>query len=259
MSKLNLKDILLIALIGVLCFLSWKLNKTQNDSIAETEKLRKSIIANDKLLKEKDGQYAKLVNYYKSQRDLINELKSTNGDLYKTIKKQDERLLSLTNVVISMDKKVVGGFAQADPVDSSKLNLALKYPDEKDPFIFWDGWVNKNTAAYRGTFSFGKLPISIVLTEESRGLWKSRLVGPEWLKVDSMSISSLPPEEYSIVKPKNLQWMVGGTYYTGKTPGFGVNLGINLYQNHNVIVGANTMQQVSFTYCYKIKSLKRKK
>ena len=133
---------------------------------------------------------------------------------------------------------------------------------EKDPFIFWDGFINKHTAEYNGIFSFGKLPVKIILTEEKRGLWKSRLVGPDWLKVDSLSILSLPPELYPTVKPKNIQWLVGGTYYyglnsTGKA--IGVNFGLNLFDKHNIIIGANTLQQVSFGYTYKIKTFKRNK
>jgi hypothetical protein len=192
----------------------------------------------------------------------MKELKETNRDLYKTIKSQDERLLSITNSIITLDRKVVQGFAQQDPVDTNKLNLSLKYPDEKEPFVFWDGWVNKNTAAYKGTFSFGKLPIQVILTEESRGLWKSRIVGPEWLKVDSLSIKSIPPEEYAVVKPKNVQWLVGGSYlYNMNTSGqgLGINFGLNLFDKHNVILGANTLNQVSLGYMYKIKTFKRKK
>lgn len=250
---------ILIIIIVLLLFKNCQIQKGANDEIND---LKKSIIASDKLTKEADGRYAKLVDYYATQGDLMKDLKESNRDLYKTIKKQDERLLSITNSIITLDSKVVNGFAQTDPVDTNKLNLSLKYPDEKDPFVYWDGWVNKNTAAYKGTFSFGKLPIQIILTEDTRGLWKSRIVGPDWLKVDSMSIKSLPPEEYATVKPKNLQWLIGGSYIyslnnTGQ--GVGINFGLNLFDKHNVILGANTLNQVSLGYTYKIKTFKRNK
>jgi len=250
---------ILIIIIALLLFKNCQL---QRDTDREINDLKKSIIASDKLTKEANGRYAKLVDYYATQGDLMKDLKESNKDLYKTIKKQDERLLSITNSIITLDRKVVQGFAQTDPVDTNKLNLSLKYPDEKDPFVFWDGWVNKNTAAYKGTFSFGKLPIQVILTEESRGLWKSRIVGPEWLKVDSLSIKSIPPEEYAVVKPKNLQWLIGGSYVynmTNSSQGVGVNFGVNLFDKHNVILGANTLNQVSLGYMYKIKTFKRKK
>lgn len=250
--------ILLIAIL-ILLFKNYQL---QQDSFNTTTQLKKSIIASDKLAKEADGRYAKLVDYYSTQKDLMKDLKKSNADLYGTIKDQDERLLSITNSIITLDKKVVQGFAQTDPIDTNKLNLSLKYPNEKEPFVFWDGWVNKNTAAYRGTFSFGKLPIQVILTEESRGLWKSRIVGPDWLKVDSLSIKSIPPEEYSTIKPKSVQWLVGGSYNYGlgnNLHGVGLSFGVNLFDKHNLIVGANTFNQVNASYMYKIKTFKRNK
>lgn len=262
MNKDTIYRVIGAILITIIVLLLFKNCQLQRESSSEIEDLKKSIIASDKLTKEANGRYAKLVDYYSTQGDLMKELKESNKDLYKTIKKQDERLLSITSSIITLDKKVVQGFAQADPVDTNKLNLSLKYPDEKDPFVFWDGWVNKNTAAYKGTFSFGKLPIQVILTEESRGLWKSRIVGPEWLKVDSLSIKSIPPEEYAVVKPKNLQWLIGGSYvYNMNTnsQGVGINFGLNLFDKHNVVLGANTLNQVSLGYMYKIKTFKRKK
>jgi len=254
--NLLINIILLIALV----LIGFTHCQNQKKAINETKKLRQSIINSDKLIKEKNGQYAKLVNYYSTQRDLLNNLKEFNSALYKTIKKQDERLLNITSAVITLDKKVVQGFAKPDPIDTNNLILSLKYPNEKDPFVFWDGTINKNTAAYKGIFSFGKLPIKVVLTEESRGLWKSRIVGPEWLKVDSLSILSIPPDEYTPIKNKNIQFLVGGSYiYALNTNyhGLGVNIGLNLYDSHNLMIGANTLNQVSLGYLYKIKSFKR--
>jgi hypothetical protein len=261
MNKDSIYKAIAIILIFIIIFMSWKIYNTQVSSLSQMDELKKSIIASDSLTKEANGQYAKLVDYYKTESDLLSDLKSNNKTLYQTIKKQDERLLSITSAVISLDRKVSEGFAQTDPLDTNKLNLSLRYPTEEDPFVFWDGWVNKNTSAYLGEFSFSKLPIKIILTEETRGTWKSRLIGPDWLKVDSLSILSIPPVEYSQVKPKNIQLLVGGSYYYGLNlgdDGIGVNLGLNLFDKHNIVVGANTLQQLSFGYTYKIGSFKKK-
>jgi hypothetical protein len=177
MNKDSLYKILVSAMLGVTLLLSFQTCKVQKDALRETENLKKSIISSDKLIKEANGQYAKLVDYYKSERDLFRDLREHNRDLYERLKGQDEKLLSITNAIISLDQKVVQGFGKADPIDTNKINLSLKYPSEKDPFVFWDGFVNKNTLAYQGTFSFSKLPIKVILTEEKRGLWKSRIVG----------------------------------------------------------------------------------
>lgn len=257
----NLHKATVSILLAIILFMAWKISKVQGDSIKQTSNLQKSIIAMDKLQKERDGQYSKLVNYFNSEKELLNQLEDQNKDLKNLIKKQDERLLSITKAVITLEAKVVNGFGQIDKKDTNKINFSLKYPDEKDPFIFWHGWMNKKTTAYSGEFTFGKLPVSVVLTEESRGLWKSRLVGPSWLIVDSMTINSLPPSEYVIDEPKKLQWLVGGTYYRGLNSApdaIGINFGVNLFDVHSLTVGATTLQQVSLGYLYKIKSFKRK-
>jgi hypothetical protein len=260
--KIKPSNIFFILAAGIIIFLLLQLNGAKSKSDREIMELRKSIIASDKLTKEADGRYAKLVNYYASEKDLKNQLKGLNEELFHTIKKQDERLLSITEAIVTLESELTAGFGSIDKEDSSKINLALKYPTKGDPFIFWDGKLNRLTTEYNGEFTFGKLPIQIVVTEESRGLWKHRIVGPDWLKVDSLSINSLPPEEYAIETPKKLQWMVGGTYTKSFAPmvpnSIGLNVGVNLFENHNVLVGANSSQQVTVGYYYKLKSTKRK-
>ena len=250
------------AALVIIIFLAWQARLSQNKALEETDALKKSIIASDKLVKEADGRYAKLVNYYNSEKDLKNQLKDQNRELYTVIKDQGERLLSITNTIVSLDSKVTEGFGSLDEVDTNKIIVALRYPSKEDPFVFWDGWLNRNTAQYNGEFTFGKLPIQIVVTEDSRGLWKHRIVGPEWLKVDSLQVNSLPPAEYNPLTPRKLQWMVGGMYnHSIISPSFssiGIGVGVNLFDSHNIIFSANSQSQVGVGYYYKIKSLKKK-
>jgi len=255
------KLFILIALV-IIIFLAWQVRLTQNKALKETEELKKSIIAADVLVKEADGRYAKLVNYYNSERDLKGQLKEQNRELYEMVKDQKERLLSITNSIVSLDSKVTEGFGNIDGVDTNKINVALRYPSKEEPFVFWDGWINRNTARYSGEFTFGKLPIKIVVTEDSRGLWKHRIVGPDWLKVDSLTVNSLPPEKYVPTVPRKIQWLVGGMYnHSIINPSFnsiGIGIGLNLFDSHNIIVSANSQSQVGIGYYYKIKSLKKK-
>lgn len=260
--KNKVTPILSSIIIAILLLFGFNNSRQAAKSESEIKELKKLIIKSDKLTKEAEGRYAKLVNYYASEKDLKNELKDLNKELYRTIKKQDERLLSISQAIITLESEISAGFGSIDKEDSTKINLALKYPTKGDPFVFWDGKVNRLTAEYKGEFTFGKLPIQIVVTEESRGLWKHRIIGPEWLKVDSLSINSLPPAEYVPIEPRKIQWLVGGTFNKSLIPtvpnSIGVNVGLNLFENHNILVGANSAQQVSVGYYYKLKSTKRK-
>jgi hypothetical protein len=261
MNNKVFSNILVISQFIIICVMVWEIFTLKSTTSDQIDSLKKSIIASDSLQKEAAGQYAKLVDYYKSESELLDNLRDNNDSLFQLINANGERVLSVARSIISLDKKVVAGFAKPDPLDTNTLNLSLRYPSEKSPFVLWDGSINKATAAYRGKFSFSQLPLSIVLTEESRGLWKTRLIGPSWLKVDSLSIMSLPPDEYTSIEPKKVQFLVGGTYFTRlniQEQAVGVNFGVNLLDRHNILVGANSLQQVSFGYTYKIKSFKKK-
>jgi hypothetical protein len=262
MNKENFQRLLIGILLLLLIWLAWRLEVLRKDSFTQNDELKKSIIAADSLVKEADGRYAKLVNYYNSEKTLKRELQKSNGDLYKIIKKQDERILSLTTTVISLSSKLDEGFGKINPLDSNQIDLALQYPSKEDPFIKWDGTLDRKTAKYFGEWTFGKLPLQIILTEEKRGLWKYRLVGPEWLAVDSLRIESLPPDQYTPIVDRNVQFLLGGGYYTSlvnsNLGSINIGVGVNLFDQHSIILGATTNQEVGINYYYKFKSLKKR-
>ena len=260
--KDKFNTILLVILLVIIIFLGWRINNINENSGDLQESLKKSIIMNDSLTKEADGRYAKLVNYYNTENDLKNQLKESNKELYNVIKKENEKILSLTNAVITLQGAVSEGFGKTDPTDSNKINLYLKYPNDNNPFIKWNGSIDKKTAFYKGDWSFGKLPLQVVLTEEKRGIWKSRLVGPEWLKVDSMTINSLPAEEYVNKEERNLQFLIGGGYIgslSNSNNAVNISGGVNLFKKHFIMLNATTNKELGITYYYKFIKYKKKK
>lgn len=260
--KDKFNSILLIILLIIIIFLGWRINSIQNANEDAQDALKKSIIMNDSLTKEADGRYAKLVNYYNTEKDLKEQLKESNKELYDVVKKENERILSLTNAVITLQGAVSEGFGRVNPNDSNKIDLALKYPNDKESFINWNGVIDKKSAFYKGEWSFGKLPLQVVLTEEKRGLWKSRLIGPDWLKVDSMTVNSLPAEDYSDKELKKLQFFVGGGYIKSMSNGsnaISVGGGLSYKGYHNLLLQANTNQELGISYYYNFQRKKKKK
>jgi hypothetical protein len=252
--------LVLAVMTAALVIMGLKLIKSNNKSQDAIDDLKKSIIASDKLQKEANGQYSKLVDYYYSQKQLSEDLKESNRALYTIISNNNERILSLTKSVISLKEAVSSGQGQIDPIDSSRIHFKLTYPDIKSPFITWDGSINRHTAKYNGNWKFGKMPISIVVTEESRGLWKHRLVGPEWLLVDSLIIKSIPPTQYEPTKETLLNIIGGGVIgkeLSTASQFIGIGVGINI-KNHNVILNMLSNNQVSLGYYYNFKTIKKK-
>jgi hypothetical protein len=260
--KNSFNTVLSIILIFIILLLSWRIGNIKNENQNLVDDLKKSIIMNDSLVKEAEGRYSKLVNYYNTEKDLKEQLKESNKDLYNIVKKSNEKILSLTNVVITLQGQVNSGFGKIDKLDSNKIDLTLKYPNDNNPYINWKGSINRKTAYYNGEWSFGKLPLQIVLTEEQKGLWKSRLIGPEWLKVDSMIVNSLPNKDYCDNQLKKLQFLVGAGYIkslTNQSDAISVGTGVSFNGKHNILLKATTNKEVGISYYYNFQKKKTNK
>ena len=194
------KEILIVVLILLLIGAHFKNQFDRNKLRGQIDEANKHVLALDKTKKEAEGQYAKLVDNYQTEKDLNKAVSESNKELYKTIKDKDERILSLKKAIISLQEAESEGSVTVNEKDSSILELTLRYPDPDSSFINWDGSISMLDYKYSGKWSFGSLPLQIVLTETERGMWNSRLIGPNWLKVDSMEIKSLPKEEIADVK-----------------------------------------------------------
>lgn len=260
MKKDNILYGFIMVLVIILLFMSWTNSRQQKKLQDKIEEGNKMIIKMDKLTKEGDGQYAKLVNYFNTQKDLNNQLKEQNKDLYKLIKKQDERLLMINNTVITLRGEISNGFGSINQTDTNLIDLKLKYPSEGDNFISWDGVVNRKNAFYSGEWSFGKLPLQMIMTETDRGIWKHRIIGPDWLIVDSMEINSLPLP--TVEKPKNFGILFGGGYihsFNNNLPN-AVTVGVGArFKSHNLIINGTSNQQLGFNYYYNIVNFGKKK
>jgi len=261
--KINKDNILygfIMVLVVILLFMSWDSHRKQKKLQEKIEEGNKMIIKMDKLTKEDDGQYAKLVNYFNTQKDLNNQLKEQNKDLYKLIKKQDERLLMINNTVITLRSEMSNGFGSINQADTNLIDLKLNYPSEGDNFISWDGVVNRKNAFYSGEWKFGKLPLQMIMTETDRGIWKHRIIGPDWLIVDSMEINSLPLP--TVEKPKNFGLLFGGGYihsFNSNLPN-AVTVGVGArFKSHNLIINGTSNQQLGFNYYYNIVNFGKKK
>lgn len=259
----NLYKYIFIVLILFVLIFQWMLYSNLKGSSETIDSLKKSIIDSDSLKKEADGQYSKLVNYYSSETELKDQLKESNEDLYKIIKKQEERILSLSSVVYTLRSEITKGQGKVDPADTNKIKFSLKYPNDSSPFINWNGSIDRHSQYYYGEWTFGKLPIQISLTEDSRGIWKSRVIGPSWLIVDSLSINSLSPQEYPDKDEKPIQFIIGANYLKSLekdgAASIGIAGGICIKNQHNILLHATTDKQIGIGYYYKFKEFKRKK
>jgi hypothetical protein len=250
--------IVLIFLLIVSHCENQKLKQDLKDQISQAQR---DILAADRLKKDDDGQYSKLVNFFKTQKELNEQLKKQNIELYERITNQGERLLMINNSIISLKDEISQGDVEPDPVDSNIIKLDLKYPNSSESFINWNGKIHTKNLTYLGEWKFGKLPLQVILTETSKGMWSSKLIGPSWLLVDSMTVNSLPPDK--IVKPieyTNLGLVFGGGFFKSLTTNQGaISIGGGIYYKNNVLVlNAMSNNYVGLHYYYKFVKEKKK-
>jgi hypothetical protein len=95
------------------------------------------------------------------------------------------------------------------------------------------------------------------MTETDRGLWRSRLIGPDWLVVDDIEVNSLPPENFqdpTQKDPRKFGFTMGGGYVRSfdATIPHGLSVGAGLYyKKHAIIVNGTTNKSVGFNYYYR--------
>ena len=94
---------LYLGILGVLSiiiiWLGIKLQITNESNLDAIADLKKSIIESDKLQKEANGQYSKLVDYYSTQSQMLDDLKNSNIQLYNTINKNGEKIICSNNYI----------------------------------------------------------------------------------------------------------------------------------------------------------------
>lgn len=248
--------ILVLLLIGAGVRSAINENRLRDELQASNE----LVIEKDKTIMEKEGQYAKLVDYFEDSKSLMSGLKDSNKELAKQINKANEKLLQVSDIVATFKEKQDEG--DLDQINDSTFNMSLFYPNTEDWFINWDGSIYPQTNTYKGIWKFGKLELQAVLTETERGLWNARLIGPDFLIVDSIQVKSLPPEDYDPNKNKNLEFLIGGGYrnsYDKSRPNaITVGGGIQWKNRSVIMIEAGSNSTVGLNYYYKFQTLKRK-
>ena len=100
-------DITKILLFIILAILGWNLvSGLFNTEDVEKDLLREQLVQQSKLIKSGEGRYEKLLDDYHDQKSLLEELKSSNKDLYKDIKKSNEEIVALTLTTVPSESDI---------------------------------------------------------------------------------------------------------------------------------------------------------
>lgn len=208
--------IIWIVVIGVIAFFALKIYSSFNKVNEENTLLKKEILAKDTLDQIAPGKASKLDNTFATAGDLNTQQKTQDASLLDTIKKRNETILSLSNIVLSMQNQ-----KQITPVIENKdstYSFTSYYPKKDSAFIQYDGNLNTKTKQLNDTWSFNPLKVNVTLTQRKDGLWDTYLDAPTFVKIDSIKVNSLPPAKYvPTAQQQKLFVLYGGLGVRGNT------------------------------------------
>lgn len=224
-----------VGLIGAL-FLN---KKSDNKSELETIKTyKKRLLEKDSLRKIDSLNYERLVNDLYNERELKEDLRRENQELYETIEKEKRKVVSYTKIVGKLKNKT--SVIYLNPEEKLFHDY---YPDSKEWFIHYFGEFCKDSII--GRFEFQPLRLDLVITEREKGLFVANLNAPSWLTISSLDVKTLPISyEDSKTKVHNFNWLFGGGLgysYLYRSPYVGLNFGIR-YNKFLYYVQGNSNQ-----------------
>lgn len=205
------KDIILLIITIIAIVFSIGMLFDNNTLVDKNELLEKELIKSDTLKKVAEGKYAKLVNTYSNKQELEDELKEKNNTILQLIKKNKERVLSKTDVHLTFkNKKDTSSIVKTS---DSTFNFKSYYPNKDSSFINYIGNVNIHDKIVNGEWVFSELKINLILTQRQDGLWNNYFDGPSFIKLNNMTINSLPAKKYIIPVKDKLFNIYGGLGY----------------------------------------------
>lgn len=206
----------------------------------EVKELKRTILLKDSLVKVREGQYTKLVNDMKSSSDLKKEVKEIDPRVSEDIKKAKEKPIMITTTKVVPVVKTTTDTVYVNGETDRKI--VSYYPNPDSAFI-------KHTSVLTGasassTWEFKPLKLNVIVTQQKDGMYRARLIGPNWLQAEEVTVNSLP---LTPVVEKKLRFMAGVgagfDFYTNK-PNLGVYTGIK-YNNTIILLNGATNQVVS--------------
>lgn len=238
--KQNLIPIILIlTVIGLIVYMLF-LEAAHDNRV---DQLKTTILANDKLIKVKDGQYTKLVNDQKTLKELKEEVKGISKDVYNEIRNNKETIVNNTGVSVRPVTKTIVDTVFIDSTGTRRFTSY--YPNKDSAFVTHRSTIVGNLAT--NTWDFKPLKINVIVTEQKDGMYRARLIGPTWLEADEVTVNSLPMNSITERKFKYLLGGSGGYDFNSRGISVGVYTGVR-YKGNIVLINGATNKVVSIGY-----------
>lgn len=199
--------------------------------------LRREMVKSNTLLKVSEGNYKKLVDDYNTSSDLMDSLLKTNKDLHKDIEKSNDKVVSLTQVLFKLKDRAIHLEPGKDisEVLEKKDTLDFFYPDEVDPLITHSISFVSERSIY-SMWKFNAIPLDLVVTETSSGVFETNLSTNPFLEVTSLKVNTVKLKPDTAPKERIFGWAYGAGVWKSPT-----SIGVDVYggvrvKNTNILL-----------------------
>lgn len=198
----------------------------------------------DRVIKEKDGIYSKLVSEYSSSKELLDSLEQENYELAKLVGQEKEveikTYMKLVLVPVSITNSVaVTREVASDSTES--ISFTTRYPSEGKEFARVNGKITGDSLA--SEWKFTPIQTDLVISEVSSGVFKATAGVPKWMSINELEVNSIPQPKVGDVHRSNNNYgitvgaSIGRDYDGAKN--FGVNLGYRI-NKYSIFVNQST-------------------
>lgn len=218
----------------MLVIATFKINQVINDKKLEAQRIeiKKLKIKNDTLTKVAEGHYRKLVADTLTKKELRKKIEELE------IKVKDGVLVADTKL---RPKEII---KQIDTVYVGKDSISLidYYPQKENFFARYEAKINLLDSTNVGKFSFGDLPISLVISQNEDGTFQSDLKAPDFITLESLDILAQPLEPQKV---DNFGFLAGGKVnrnFTNGELGYEIIGGFR-FKKVNILTSVNTNEE----------------
>lgn len=220
-------------IIALLLFLLYTTYSHLTDTINSQEKEWR--LRTDTLVKINETQYTKLV------ADTL-----TKKQLKKVIDSLELENIKKPKTVTVIDWKIKDGQGRVDtlylPMDGKPLYVSDYYPNKEKPFV------NYTLKDSIGKFKFYPAQISLVVSENPDGTWKTDIKTPEYFEITDIKAVGIKRPTIQKTTPF---YIGGGIQKQGQKTPYSVNAGVKLGR-YLIIGGYNTESQGELKILYNL-------
>ena len=234
LKKIITNKFLLLFVVIMLVIATFKISQYFSDKKFEAQRIeiKKLKIKNDTLTKVSEGHYRKLVADTLTKKELNKKIRELE------IKVKDGVIVEKIILVPKEVEKPIDSLT----ITNDSIIISDYYPKKDNWFARYKATVNLNDSTSLGKFTFGELPISLVISEQEDGTFRSDLKAPDFIKVTSLEVLSLPLEP---TKTDNFGWLVGGKInrnFQNGDLGYEILGGVRI-KKINIITSINTNEE----------------